>query len=73
MKENGKMETPKVEVKTEGKETFIIITAKVPKSPAKSKSGKSLLLASTEGNLNTGLKIGGKDLIVGLNAYTKVD
>ena len=63
------METPKVEVKGD----LIIITAKIPKSPAKSKSGKSLLLASTNGNLNTGQKVNGKDLIVGLNAYTKVE
>lgn len=63
------------ELKTEGKETFLIIRAKMPtskKDVEPSKSGKSLIYASTNGNLNTGLKINGSDLILGLNAYTKV-
>lgn len=59
------------ELKTEGKEKLLVITCKLPAKPEPSKSGKSLLHASSNGNLNTGLKIGGSDLIVGLNAYTK--
>lgn len=69
------MEAPKCELKTEGKETLLIITCKLPSKKTdieKSKSGKSEIYATTNGNLNTGLKVGGKDLIVGLNAYTKI-
>ena len=65
------MENPTFELTTEGKDAFLTIKCKLPKKAEESKSGKSLLHASTNGNLNTGLKIGGKDLIVGLNAYTK--
>jgi hypothetical protein len=68
------MENLNFELKTEGKDTFLIIKAKLPaskKDVIASKSGKSLMYASTNGNLNTGLKINGGDLIVGLNAYTK--
>lgn len=70
------MENPTFELKTEGKDTFLIIRAKLPatkKDVEPSKSGKSLMYATTNGNMNTGLKIGGSDLIVGLNAYTKAD
>ncbi len=69
------MENMEFELKTEGKETFLIIKAKMPaakKDVVTSKSGKSQVYASTKGNVNTGLKINGADLIVGLNAYTKV-
>lgn len=63
------------ELKTEGKETFLVIRAKLPaskKDVETSKSGKSLIYASTNGNINTGLRINGSDLILGMNAYTKV-
>lgn len=69
------MENLTYELKTEGKDIFLIIRAKMPASKKEvepSKSGKSLIYATTNGNLNTGLKIGGADLILGLNAYTKV-
>ena len=65
------MEKPTFELTTEGKESYLIIKCKLPKKPEPSASGKSDLHASTNGNFNTNLKIGGKDLIVGLNAYTK--
>ena len=68
------MDNLNFELKTEGKETFLVIRAKLPtskKDVVASKSGKSLMYASTNGNLNTGLKVNGSDLIVGLNAYTK--
>lgn len=67
------MENLKFELTNEGKDTFLVITAKLPKKADKSKSGKSLLYATSNGNLNTGLKIQGSDLIVGLNAYTKAE
>lgn len=65
------MEKPTFELTTEGKDAFLIIKCKLPKKPEPSGSGKSDLHATTSGNLNTGLQVGGKDLIVGLNAYTK--
>jgi hypothetical protein len=34
-----------------------------------SASGKTLVVASTRGNLKTSLQIDGKDLYLGLNAY----
>lgn len=69
------MDNLNMELKVEGKDTYLIIKAKLPttkKDVSTSKSGKSLIYASTNGNLNTGLKVNGSDLIVGLNAYTKV-
>ena len=65
------MKSPTFELVTEGKDNFLVIKCELPKKADTSKSGKSLLYASTNGNLNTGLKIQGSDLIVGLNAYTK--
>lgn len=65
------MKSPKFELKTEGKKNFLIITCELPDKGEPSKSGKSDLHATTSGSLNTGLKVGGSDLIVGLNAYTK--
>lgn len=38
-----------------------------------SSSGKSMTHASTRGNAVTDLEVNGKDLIVGINAYTKKD
>lgn len=69
------MENPEFELKTEGKETFLIIKCKLPMKKGEanlSASKKSLLYASTSGNMNTKIKVNGSDLIVGLNAYTKV-
>lgn len=69
------MENLSWELKTEGKDTFLVIKAKLPsnkKDVEPSKSGKSLIYASTNGNMNSGLKVNGSDLIIGLNAYTKV-
>lgn len=53
------------------KGTTLIITMELPKKGTPSKSGKSLVLASTSGNKNTGLKHNNEDIVVGLNAYTK--
>lgn len=38
-------------------------------SPTLSASGKTLVVASTRGNQRTDLKIDGKDIFVGVNAY----
>ena len=39
------------------------------KAPTPSASGKTLVVASTRGNQKTSLKIDGKDVYLGLNAY----
>ncbi len=59
------------ELKEEGKKKFLVITCELPAKPEPSGSGKSDVYATTSGNVNTSLKINGKDLVVGLNAYTK--
>ena len=68
------MENPTFELKTEGKDKFLVITCKLPdkKDREKSGSGKSFIYSSTNGNRSIGIKVDGDDLIVGLNAYTKV-
>jgi len=43
----------------------IPITAPTPRS-----SGKTLVVASTRGNQNTGVQIGGREVYVGVNTYT---
>jgi hypothetical protein len=40
-------------------------------SPTPSSSGKTLIVASSEGNKKTGLMIEGKEVVVGVNAYIK--
>lgn len=41
--------------------------------PTPSASGKTLVIASTRGNLKTGVKYEGKEITLGLNAYIKND
>lgn len=65
------MQAPTFELKTEGKKNLLVITCELPAKPEDSKSGKSQLHATTNGNMNTGVKVGGKDLIAGINVYTK--
>jgi len=40
-------------------------------SPTPSASGKTLVVASTSGNVQTALEIDGKPVTIGLNAYIK--
>lgn len=40
-------------------------------NPPLSKSGKSRIVASTNGNLTTNVMVDGKPVIIGLNAYVK--
>jgi hypothetical protein len=49
----------------------LTITIPVNPEPKPSSSGKSLVIASTGGNIVTNCLVGGKPLIIGLNAYTK--
>lgn len=39
--------------------------------PTPSASGKTLVVASTHGNVPVGVKVNGHDVIVGVNAYIK--
>jgi len=47
------------------------LIVEIPISPRTSKSGKSLVVASTGGNIPTTADYEGKPVIVGLNAYVK--
>jgi hypothetical protein len=57
--------------KIEGQKLIIEIDLIDPPTP--SASGKTLLVASSGGNQKTSVLIGGKSLVVGLNAYIKKD
>ena len=53
------------------KDGVIVITLPVNDPPQASASGKSLVVASTHGNMVTDAIISGKPVIVGVNAYIK--
>jgi len=57
----------KAEIK--GKKLIIEIDLDEERKP--SASGKSLVVASTRGNVTTDVKVDGKPLVVALNAYVK--
>lgn len=61
------METT-VKVEGEGKKAKLVIT--IPIQEADSKSGKTRVIASTRGSLDTGVQYKGKNIILGLNAYS---
>lgn len=48
----------------------LVITAPLGR-PVPSASGKTLVVASSHGNKETGAKIDGKPVVVGLNAYIR--
>lgn len=48
----------------------LIITIDMQK-PEKSASGKTLVVASTHGNVQTDVEVKGKPVTIGLNAYIK--
>lgn len=54
-------------------EKTLILEIPFSKKGKESKSGKSLVHASTNGNVEADLEVGGKTLTVGINAYTKKD
>jgi hypothetical protein len=56
----------KAEIK--GKELLITVNLE---TPAPSKSGKTLVVASSHGNMATTAQIDGKPVIIGLNCYIK--
>ena len=57
-----------IEVKVDGKK--LIITADL-ETPTPSASGKTLVVASSRGNMATTATVDGKPVIVGLNCYIR--
>lgn len=53
------------------KDNILIIEIEVEETPTPSASGKTLVVASTHGNVVTNVMVNGKPLVVGLNAYIK--
>lgn len=51
----------------------LVITIPFNKKGKASASGKSLVHATTQGNKETEVEVNGKTLVIGVNAYTKVD
>jgi hypothetical protein len=62
------MEKNNMEVKIENGKLIISIELQ---KPTPSKSGKTLVVATTHGNVTTDCVIDGKPVVVGLNAYIK--
>lgn len=60
-----------VSVKIEKQGNVEVLTVSIPVVKRPSKSGKSTVVASTNGNLATALQIDGKPVVLGLNAYIK--
>jgi len=55
-----------IEEKDGHKQLHVVIDVQ---TPAPSASGKTLVVASTHGNVKTNCQINGKDVTIGLNAY----
>lgn len=53
------------------KDNTLIIEIELEENPTPSSSGKTLVVASTHGNIVTNVMINGKPLVVGVNAYIK--
>jgi hypothetical protein len=49
----------------------LIITLDMNETGERSTSGKTMVHASTHGNIATSVIVNGKPLVVGVNAYTK--
>ena len=58
-----------MKVSIEGKE--LVIRMDLEEQPTPSASGKTLVVASTRGNMTTSVLVQGKPVIIGLNAYIK--
>lgn len=63
----------KKEMTIEETATELVITIPKQKPFKESKSGKSLVVATTHGNIPTSTIIDGKPLTIGVNAYIKAD
>ena len=49
----------------------LVLTLPISTDPQPSASGKTLVVASSHGNLTTTVMINGKPVVVGVNAYIK--
>jgi hypothetical protein len=58
-------------MKVEIKDKQIVITLDIQDPPAPSASGKTLVVASTHGNMASAATVNGKPVIVGVNCYIK--
>ena len=47
----------------------LVITLPINKTPVPSATGKTLVVASSHGNIKTEAKVDGKPITVGVNAY----
>jgi len=54
----------------DGKLTIVIDADDKAAQP--SKSGKTRIVASSRGNVQTGLQVNGKNVVIGVNAYVPV-
>ena len=50
----------------------LIVEIEMNKEPETSKTGKTLVVASSHGNKTTQAKVNGKNIVVGLNAYIPI-
>lgn len=50
---------------------FLVVKVPLNKEPSASKSGKTLVIASSHGNQPTAAVVNGKPVIIGFNAYVK--
>jgi hypothetical protein len=50
----------------------LIVEIELNKEPEQSKTGKTLVVASTHGNKTTQAKVNGKNIVIGLNAYIPI-
>ncbi len=57
------------EINVTVKDGRLLISIPVNAAPTPSASGKTLVVASTHGNLKTSVLVDGKPLTLGLNAY----
>lgn len=60
-----------MEVTLDSKKKELTITLPVKKTP--SKSGKSILIATTSGNIPSKVEVDGKILVISVNAYIPKD
>jgi hypothetical protein len=60
-------------MKAEIKGKKLIIEIELDAEPKNSASGKSLVIASTRGNVKTDVMVNGKQLVIAVNAYTQND
>jgi len=58
-------------MRVEKKGDKLIIEIDIAANPAPSKSGKTLVVASSYGNVQTDVEVNGKPVTVGLNCYIR--